>query len=49
VGTVGDLFPGTVWGVHGMSTDQEGNLYLAEVDAGRFQNSARARVPTPPR
>jgi NHL repeat-containing protein len=36
-GTVGDLFPGTVWGVHGMSTDQEGNLYLAEVDAGRFQ------------
>jgi len=36
-GTVGDLFPGTVWGVHGMATDQEGNLYVAEVDAGRFQ------------
>jgi DNA-binding beta-propeller fold protein YncE len=36
-GTVGDLFPGTLWGVHGMSTDQEGNLYVAEVDAGRFQ------------
>ena len=35
-GTVGD-FPGTVWGVHGMSVDQEGNLYVAEVDAGRFQ------------
>jgi NHL repeat len=35
-GTVGD-FPGTLWGVHGMSTDQEGNLYVAEVDAGRFQ------------
>ena len=35
-GTVGD-FPGTVWGVHGISTDQEGNLYVAEVDAGRFQ------------
>jgi DNA-binding beta-propeller fold protein YncE len=35
-GTVGD-FPGTVWGVHGLSTDQEGNLYVAEVDAGRFQ------------
>src|SRR5687767_4608739 len=35
-GTIGD-FPGTLWGVHGMSTDQEGNLYVAEVDAGRFQ------------
>jgi hypothetical protein len=35
-GTVTD-FPGTLWGVHGMSTDQEGNLYVAEVDAGRFQ------------
>jgi DNA-binding beta-propeller fold protein YncE len=35
-GTVGD-FPGTLWGVHGMSVDQEGNLYVAEVDAGRFQ------------
>ncbi|MBF8300211.1 MAG: hypothetical protein HW394_581 [Acidobacteria bacterium] len=35
-GTIGD-FPGTLWGVHGMSTDQEGNLYVAEVDSGRFQ------------
>jgi sugar lactone lactonase YvrE len=35
-GTVGE-FPGTLWGVHGISTDQEGNLYVAEVDAGRFQ------------
>jgi DNA-binding beta-propeller fold protein YncE len=35
-GTVGD-FPGTLWGVHGMATDQEGNLYVAEVDSGRFQ------------
>jgi DNA-binding beta-propeller fold protein YncE len=35
-GTLGD-FPGTLWGVHGMSVDQEGNLYVAEVDAGRFQ------------
>ena len=35
-GTVAD-FPGTLWGVHGFSTDQEGNLYVAEVDAGRFQ------------
>ena len=35
-GTVAD-FPGTLWGVHGMSTDQDGNFYVAEVDAGRFQ------------
>ncbi|MGH9254142.1 MAG: hypothetical protein ACRD3C_06185 [Vicinamibacterales bacterium] len=35
-GTIGD-FPGTVWGVHGISTDQDGNLYVAEVDSGRFQ------------
>ena len=35
-GTVAN-FPGTLWGVHGISTDQEGNLYVAEVDAGRFQ------------
>jgi len=30
-------FPGTLWGVHGMVADQEGNLNVAEVDAGRFQ------------
>jgi sugar lactone lactonase YvrE len=35
-GTVGD-FPGTLWGVHGMSVDQEGNLYTAAVDSGLFQ------------
>jgi DNA-binding beta-propeller fold protein YncE len=35
-GTIGD-FAGTLWGVHGMATDQEGNLYVAEVDSGRFQ------------
>jgi len=35
-GTIG-TFPGTLWGVHGMATDQEGNLYVAEVDSGRFQ------------
>jgi hypothetical protein len=38
-GTIG-AFPGTVWGVHGISTDQEGNLYVAEVDSGRFQKFA---------
>jgi sugar lactone lactonase YvrE len=30
-------FPGGLWGVHGMSVDQAGNLYVAEVDAGRVQ------------
>ena len=34
-GTIGD-FPGTLWGVHGMATDQEGNLYVAEVDSRPF-------------
>ena len=35
-GTWGD-FPGGMWGVHGMSTDQEGNFYVAEVDNGGAQ------------
>ena len=35
-GGVGD-FPGMLWGVHGMSVDQEGNLYTASVDSGLFQ------------
>ena len=35
-GTWGD-FPGGMWGVHGFSVDQEGNVYTAEVDAGRVQ------------
>jgi len=35
-GSMGE-FPGGLWGVHGMSVDQEGNLYVAEVDAGRVQ------------
>jgi len=35
-GTWGD-FPGGFWGVHGMYVDQEGNLYVAEVDNGRAQ------------
>lgn len=30
-------FPGALWGVHGFSVDQEGNLYTAEVDNGRVQ------------
>jgi hypothetical protein len=35
-GTWGD-FPGGFWGVHGISVDQEGNFYVAEVDNGRAQ------------
>jgi hypothetical protein len=30
-------WPGAMWNVHGMSVDQEGNLYLAEVNNGRPQ------------
>ena len=35
-GTWGD-FAGGMWGVHGLSTDQDGNFYVAEVDSGRAQ------------
>jgi streptogramin lyase len=35
-GSQGD-WPGAMWGAHGMSVDQEDNLYLAEVSNGRFQ------------
>ncbi|MGI9257844.1 MAG: hypothetical protein ACR2QQ_03325 [Gammaproteobacteria bacterium] len=35
-GTGGD-FPGGMWGVHGMSVDQDGNFYIAEVDNGGVQ------------
>ena len=35
-GTFGD-FPGGFWGVHGLSVDQDGALYLADVDTGRAQ------------
>jgi hypothetical protein len=35
-GTFGD-FPGGFWGVHGLSVDQDQNLYLADVDTGRAQ------------
>jgi len=31
------MFPGGLWGVHGISVDQQGNLYVAEVDSGRVQ------------
>jgi hypothetical protein len=35
-GVWGD-FPGGMWGAHGFSVDQEGNVYIAEVDNGRVQ------------
>ena len=35
-------YPGGMWGVHGMSTDQEGNLYVAEVNNGRIQKYSPA-------
>jgi len=35
-GTMG-AFPGGLWGVHGISVDSDGNLYVAEVDSGRVQ------------
>jgi DNA-binding beta-propeller fold protein YncE len=35
-GSQGD-FPGGMWNVHGLSVDQEGNLYIAEVGNGRPQ------------
>jgi len=35
-GSQGD-WPGAMWGVHGLSVDQEGNLYTAEVSNGRAQ------------
>ena len=35
-GTWGD-FPGGMWGVHGLSIDQDGNFYVAEVDNGGAQ------------
>ena len=30
-------YPGGFWGVHGLSTDQEGNFYTASVNNGRIQ------------
>jgi peptidylamidoglycolate lyase len=33
-------WPGAMWNVHGMSVDQDGNLYIAEVNNGRAQKFA---------
>jgi len=45
-GTWGD-FPGGMWGVHGLSVDQEGNFYVAEVDSGRAQKYTPRRNANP--
>jgi hypothetical protein len=45
-GTWGD-FPGGMWGVHGLSADQEGNFYVAEVDSGRAQKYRPRRGANP--
>jgi len=39
--------PGLPVGVHGFSTDKEGNLYTAEVRTGRVQKYAPRKAPTP--
>ena len=44
-GTLAD-YPGGLFNTHGMSVDQEGNFYVAEVGNGRAKNSARARART---
>ena len=33
----GGQWPGAMWNVHGMSVDQDGNFYIAEVNNGRAQ------------
>jgi hypothetical protein len=30
-------WPGAFWNIHGMSVDTDGNLYVAEVNSGRFE------------
>jgi DNA-binding beta-propeller fold protein YncE len=30
-------WPGAFWNIHGMSVDPDGNLYVAEVNSGRFE------------
>ena len=36
-GACGAISPARFWGVHGMSVDQEGNVYTAAVDSGGAQ------------
>ena len=41
------MFPGGLWGVHGISVDQNGNLYTAEVDNRRMQKFAAKAAANP--
>jgi hypothetical protein len=45
-GTWGD-FPGGMWGVHGFSSDSDGNFYVAEVDNGGVQKYRPRRGANP--
>ena len=45
-GTWGD-FPGGMWGVHDIAVDQEGNVYVAEVDNGGAQKYKPRRGANP--
>lgn len=45
-GTFGD-FPGGFWGIHGMSVDQQGNFYVAEVGNGGVQKFRPRRGANP--
>jgi peptidylamidoglycolate lyase len=45
-GTFGD-WPGSLWGVHEMSVDPDGNLYVSEVEAGRAQKFAPRKGANP--
>ena len=40
-------WPGALWNVHGMSVDSDGNLYLAEVNAGRVEKFRPRRGANP--
>ena len=44
-GTWGD-FRGGMWGVHVFSVDQEGKVYIAEVDNGGAQKYGRVKART---
>ena len=41
------MFAGGLWGVHMVHVDQEGNLYVAEVDSGRVQKFRPKRGANP--
>jgi len=40
-------WPGSFWNIHGMSVDSDGNLYVAEVNSGRFEKFRPRRGANP--